>query len=250
MYLLLISISFVLYKMSGTFRFYIKFGIYFLYTSIISLFLLPIFIFLPRNEKNLLTLALAFAPVTKIMGVNWEIRGREHLEQKRPCIVVMNHQSILDCVGLYQIWPFLKKSTIISRRMIFYIWPSGLACWFGKVIFINRKSNLARKILNDATDYIKERKMKLLIFPEGTRRNNGKINAFKKGAFYIAIRNQLPIIPLVFSSYYYFLSNEEKRFDSGRVIVEALPPISTEGLTFDDINKLLEKNTKHYDRYF
>lgn len=105
------------------------------------------------------TLALAFAPVTKIMGVKWEIRGREHLEQKRPCIVVMNHQSILDCVGLYQIWPFLKKSTIISRRMIFYIWPSGLACWFGKVIFINRKSNLSRKILNDATDYIKERKV-------------------------------------------------------------------------------------------
>lgn len=112
--------------------------------------------------------------------------------------------------------------------------------------------------------------MKLIIFPEGTRRNNGEINAFKKGAFHIAIRSQLPIIPVVFSSYYYFLSNEEKRFDSGksffyinikfylcvkinikiqiinwlflgRVIVEALPAISTEGLTLDDINKLLEK---------
>lgn len=58
--------------------------------------------------------------------------------------------------------------------------------------------------------------MKLLIFPEGTRRNNGEIHAFKKGAFYIAIRNQLPIIPVVFSSYYNFLSNEEKRFDSGK----------------------------------
>ncbi|XP_043801507.1 1-acyl-sn-glycerol-3-phosphate acyltransferase beta-like isoform X2 [Apis laboriosa] len=188
------------------------------------------------------TVALVFAPITKAMGVSWEIRGREHLEQERSCIVIMNHQSLLDCVGLYQIWPFLKKSTIISRRIIFYIWPSGLICWFGKVIFINRmKSNLARKILNDATDYIKEKKMKLLIFPEGTRRNNGEIHAFKKGAFYIAIRNQLPIIPVVFSSYYNFLSNEEKRFDSGRVIVEALPAISTEGLTLDDINKLLEK---------
>lgn len=228
--------------MSKTFRFYTKFGIYFLYTSIISLFLLAMFIFQPRSEKNLLTLSLVFAPVTKLMGVSWEIRGREHLEQERSCIVVMNHQSLLDCVGLYQVWPFLKNTTIISRRIIFYIWPTGLICWFGKVIFINRmKSNSARKILNDATDYIKEKKMKLIIFPEGTRRNNGEINAFKKGAFHIAIRSQLPIIPVVFSSYYYFLSNEEKRFDSGRVIVEALPAISTEGLTLDDINKLLEK---------
>lgn len=94
--------------MSKTFRFYTKFGIYFLYTSIISLFLLAMFIFQPRSEKNLLTLSLVFAPVTKLMGVSWEIRGREHLEQERSCIVVMNHQSLLDCVGLYQVWPFLK----------------------------------------------------------------------------------------------------------------------------------------------
>lgn len=105
-------------------------------------------------------LSVVLAPVTKAMGVSWEIRGREHLEQERSCIVVMNHQSIFDCVGLYQLWPFLKKSTIISRRIIFYIWPSGLMGWFGKVIFINRmNSNLARKVLNDATNYIKEKKV-------------------------------------------------------------------------------------------
>jgi len=56
--------------------------------------------------------------------------------------------------------------------------------------------------------------IKLWIFPEGTRHNTGEIHPFKKGAFHAAIRSQLPILPVVFSSYY-FLSAKEKRFDSG-----------------------------------
>lgn len=51
-------------------------------------------------------------------------------------------------------------------------------------------------------------------FPEGTRRNTGVIHPFKKGAFYVAINSQLPVLPVVFSSYY-FLCKEEKRLDSG-----------------------------------
>lgn len=57
--------------------------------------------------------------------------------------------------------------------------------------------------------------IKLWIFPEGTRHNTGQIHPFKKGAFHVAINSQLPILPVVFSSYY-FLSSEEKRFDSGK----------------------------------
>lgn len=56
--------------------------------------------------------------------------------------------------------------------------------------------------------------IKLWFFPEGTRRNTGEIHPFKKGAFYVAINSQLPVLPVVFSSYY-FLCKEEKRFDSG-----------------------------------
>lgn len=57
--------------------------------------------------------------------------------------------------------------------------------------------------------------IKLWIFPEGTRHNTGEIHPFKKGAFHVAIRSQLPILPVVYSSYY-FLSAEEKRFDAGK----------------------------------
>lgn len=56
--------------------------------------------------------------------------------------------------------------------------------------------------------------IKLWIFPEGTRHNTGEIHQFKKGAFHLAIEEQLPVLPIVFSKYY-FLDEKNRRFDNG-----------------------------------
>lgn len=58
---------------------------------------------------------------------------------------------------------------------------------------------------------------KLWIFPEGTRYNIGHIQKFKKGAFYLAIDAQIPIMPVVFSQYY-FLDDITKTFEPGNFI--------------------------------
>ncbi|XP_078045123.1 1-Acylglycerol-3-phosphate O-acyltransferase 1 isoform X2 [Augochlora pura] len=179
--------------------------------------------------------------LTNLLGVRWELRGREHLEQDRAFIIVSNHQSSLDIIGLFQIWPVMEKCTVIAKKELFYAWPFGLAAWLCGLIFIDRmNSEKARTVMNTATNHIKDDKIKLWIFPEGTRHNTGEIHPFKKGAFHVAISSQLPILPVVFSSYY-FLSSKEKRFDSGRVIITTLPPISTEGLSTDDIENLIQK---------
>ena len=52
------------------------------------------------------------------------------------------------------------------------------------------------------------------VFPEGTRNNTGDILPFKKGAFHVAIAAQIPVLPVIFSSYY-FLDNKNKEFESG-----------------------------------
>lgn len=103
---------------------------------------------------------MVVAPITKIIGVNWELRGRDMLEQDRTCIIVANHQSLLDFLGMYQIWPIMKKCTAIARRELFYIWPFGLAAWLAGLIFIDRRNaEKARLLINDTTEYIKEKKV-------------------------------------------------------------------------------------------
>ncbi|CAK9812885.1 1-acyl-sn-glycerol-3-phosphate acyltransferase alpha [Anthophora quadrimaculata] len=230
-----------LYEMSRTFRYYFKFLLYYGYVMINSITLLPIMMLRPRNVKNFILASSVCSCLTNFLGVRWELRGREHLEQDRACIIVANHQSSLDIMGMFQIWPVMEKCTVVGKKEIFYAWPFGLAAWLCGLIFIDRmNSEKARAVINTATNHIKDKKIKLWIFPEGTRRNTGKIHPFKKGAFHVAISSQLPILPVVFSSYY-FLSSEEKRFDSGHVIITSLPPISTEGLNTDDIEHLMQK---------
>ena len=206
-----------------------------------SITLLPIMILRPQNVKNFILASSVCSCLTNLLGVRWELRGREHLEQERACIIVANHQSSLDIMGMFQIWPVMEKCTVVAKKELFYAWPFGLAAWLCGLIFIDRmNSEKARTVINTATNHIKDKKIKLWIFPEGTRYNTGKIHPFKKGAFHVAITSQLPILPVVFSSYY-FLSSKEKRFDSGRVIITSLPPISTEGLNKDDVEHLMQK---------
>lgn len=52
------------------------------------------------------------------------------------------------------------------------------------------------------------------VFPEGTRNNTGQIHAFKKGAFHAAISAQLPILPVVYT-HFYFLESEKCVFNPG-----------------------------------
>lgn len=57
----------------------------------------------------------------------------------------------------------------------------------------------------------------------------------------MAQQSQVPITPVVISSYNYFLSPKDKVFNSGKIIIEALPEISTKGLKPTDIDALLHK---------
>lgn len=142
---------------------------------------------------------------------------------------------------MFDIWPTMNKCTAVAKREIFFAWPFGLAAWLGGLIFINRmQTERARDQLYAAAEKIKINKIKLWIFPEGTRRNTGQLHPFKKGAFHVAIHAQLPIVPVVYSSYQTFLDDKNKHFNRGKIIITALPPIPTAGLTKNDLDSLMK----------
>ncbi|XP_046418947.1 1-acyl-sn-glycerol-3-phosphate acyltransferase alpha isoform X1 [Neodiprion virginianus] len=233
-----------LYETSKSFRYYFKFLMYYGIVMANAVMVIPIMMFRPGDVKNLLLASSVCHHVSTLLGLRWELRGREHLEKEQACIIVANHQSSLDILGMFDIWPIMDKCTVVAKKEIFYAWPFGLAAWLSGLIFIDRmNSEKARSVINTATNHIIEQKIKLWVFPEGTRHNTGEIHSFKKGAFHVAISSQLPILPVVFSSYY-FLSAKDKRFDPGRVVITTLPPISTKGLGKADIEALMNKTRK------
>lgn len=143
---------------------------------------------------------------------------------------------------MFDLWPVMQKCTVVAKRELFFAWPFGLAAWLCGLIFINRmQSEHARDSLHKASDSIKSKKIKLWIFPEGTRRNTGQLHPFKKGAFHVAIDAQIPILPVVFSSYKTFLDDRNKHLDSGHIIITTLPPISTVGITKNGLDDLMQR---------
>ncbi|XP_047542290.1 1-acyl-sn-glycerol-3-phosphate acyltransferase alpha-like [Vanessa atalanta] len=119
------------------------------------------------------------------------------------------------------------------------------------IIFIDRrKPTDAVKILQMKAKKFFQNKTKIVIFPEGKRNNNfTKLLPFKKGAFNMAVENQVPIIPIVISRYY-FINNKKYIFNRGHVIVQCLEPVSTEGLTKDDVPDLIDRVHSNMERVF
>jgi lysophosphatidate acyltransferase len=133
-------------------------------------------------------------------------------------------------------------SIIAKRELLFLGGLYGLGAWLAGIVFINRSAGgKAGKAMNVAMMELKKKRAKLWVFPEGTRRNTGEIHEFKKGAFHAAIHAQVPIIPVVYSPYKHVFDAEKKLFTAGKIVVNVLPEISTEGLTANDVDALIEK---------
>ncbi|XP_028139213.2 1-acyl-sn-glycerol-3-phosphate acyltransferase alpha [Diabrotica virgifera virgifera] len=230
-----------LYEASSVFRYHLKFFLYYALVMVNSVILIPVYCFMPGNVRNLLLASDFCRWITTLLGIRWVLRGKENLEKDQACIVVSNHQSSLDIMGMFQFWRVMDKCTVIAKKELLYTGPFGLAAYLCGLIFIPRvHAERAKTIMNEAAQKIKTDKVKLWVFPEGTRRNDGTIHPFKKGAFHMAITNKLPIVPVVYSRYY-FLDKDIKRFDHGKVIVTALPQIDTADLTIDDLEDLMER---------
>ncbi|XP_065082347.1 1-acyl-sn-glycerol-3-phosphate acyltransferase alpha-like [Ochlerotatus camptorhynchus] len=232
----------IFYETSHKFRYFFKFFVYYFVVMINSLILIPFMLFRPKDVRNLIWAGTLCRPISTVLGIKWELRGADILSRDEAYIIVSNHQSSLDVLGMLDFWHVMNKCTVIAKKELLFTGPFGIAAWLSGLIFIDRKKAAAAHVaMNDSTTMLKEKRVKLWVFPEGTRRNTNEIHEFKKGAFHVAVRSQLPIMPVVYSSYGSFLDDKAKILNNGHVIVTTMEPIETKGLTSDDIPELIER---------
>ncbi|XP_023939060.1 1-acyl-sn-glycerol-3-phosphate acyltransferase alpha [Bicyclus anynana] len=224
-------------------KFHSYFIVYYLYGCFFAAFLWPVFLFRPKDIRNARFGASLFMPINKLYNLKWELRNGEILSEDRGAVIVSNHQSSLDILGMFTIWDVIGKLAPIAKKEIFYVWPFGLAAYLAGVVFIDRNNaKAAYKTLQLTSEVMVKKKAKIWIFPEGTRKKDSgtKLLPFKKGAFAIAVAAQKPVIPLVYSPYY-FIDEKKYVFDKGHVVIQCLEPVKTEGLTMEDVPELVER---------
>ena len=113
------------------------------------------------------------------------------------------------------------------------------------VNYLMKKYEFSRKAINDAGKKAKESGTSMMLFPEGTRNSagGGSLLPFKKGAFHVAFDIGVPILPIVISEYD-FLGPDGfrcRKFTSGNVRIQILPPIQTEGISKDQLDDVMNQ---------
>lgn len=161
-----------------------------------------------------------------------------------PCVYCANHQSYLDIVMSYHVFPeyfiFLGKAEL-KKAPLFSV-------FFEKMnILVDRKNRVgAAKAYKIAADRL-EKGESLFLFPEGTISSNGKMIPFKAGAAKFALDKQVPIIPVTYVNNFKLLQNgglfkSHGRPGIARVVIH--PPIYTKGMGQED---LLSLNQQLFD---
>ncbi|NXW50632.1 PLCA acyltransferase, partial [Nyctiprogne leucopyga] len=222
------------------FRYFCKMTFYKLWLFTLSILVIMISIPRGRSAENLKFLRMSLLPLKYIFGLKIVVKGKENLRSKKPFVLVLNHQTSLDIMVMMEILP--NRCVPIAKKEILYMGPFGLACWLSGLIFIDRKKKEESiAILTEVAQSLHKENLCVLIFPEGTRNHGGSMLPFKRGAFQLAVKAQVPIIPVVISSYYSFYNQKEKRFTTGKSIIQIMPEVQTIGLGPADVPKLTEQ---------
>lgn len=123
------------------------------------------------------------------------VTGQEHLQKGKHYIVVANHQSLLDILAVCAALPTNFK--FLAKRELFQIPFMGWAMAVAGYIPVDRASHKSGREAMQRITRVLDKGVSVLLFPEGTRSPDGKIHAFKMGAFKLARDNKVEILPVV-----------------------------------------------------
>lgn len=169
--------------------------------------------------------------ILKVTGAQLVVEGQENIPKDGPCVFVGNHRSYYDIplllVALDAPHGILAKEEL-GKIPLLNRWMKLLGC-----VFVKRDDIRASvKALNDATAIV-ESGRSFVIFPEGTRYKGeeGGAGEFKAGAFRIAIKTGVPVVPVAISGARDLFEGHGLRATPGDIRVRILPAIQTAGMS-------------------
>lgn len=154
-------------------------------------------------------------------GVTFDIIEGEEYLTTRPAIFVGNHQTELDVLMLGAIFP--PYCSVTAKKSLRNVPFLGWFMTLSRTVFIDRANREnAMKAFDGAVNEMRTHRQSVFIFPEGTRSYSDEpmLLPFKKGAFHLAVKAGVPIVPVVTENYSHVMSPRNLRFNAGSIKVK------------------------------
>lgn len=167
------------------------------------------------------------------------VRGAENVRWDETYVFCSNHTSFFDVLVLTG---YLKQNfRWFARRDLFDVILMGRCMWVVGHLPVYRESPVASlRTLLAAVDVVKGG-TSVVIFPEGRRSDDGRLQDFLEGAFVLAIKSGRPVVPMAVSGTFEIMSRHDLSIRPGKVRLIFGQPIPTAGLSRRDAGALMAR---------
>ena len=171
--------------------------------------------------------------IFKTMNINVRVIGLDKLDRNTDYIFAPNHASSLDIPLILGFLPFwiVPISKIELKWIPFLGWAMQAA---GHVFVDRRDHEKAMLSIAKIKNSLLKNPRSILIFPEGSRTNDGKVNQFKTGGLSIGISTKISIVPVAIEGTFESLSKHSKKFVNKLLTINIGSPVDTRKYSLDD----------------
>ncbi|HEV8384939.1 MAG TPA: lysophospholipid acyltransferase family protein [Candidatus Acidoferrales bacterium] len=173
-----------------------------------------------------------------ICGTRVKVDGRENIPPG-VCIFVANHTSNADPPVVVAAIP--RRVAMLAKKEIFRIPILGTAMKLTGYVPVDRRHRESAIASVDLSLENLKRGVSYLIFPEGTRSPDGRLRPFKKGSFVMAIRAQVPVVPVSVIGAHKIMRKGESAIYPGEVTVKIHPPVQVNSYTVEHRDELIAR---------
>ncbi len=176
--------------------------------------------------------------VLRLSGVRLDVRGLEKIPVGGAVVFMSNHQSNCDPPAAVVLLP---PVLVIGKKEFFRVPVLGRAMVLRGFVPVDRKDReKAIEAVEAATRSLAAGRS-FLVFPEGTRSPDGRLMPFKKGVFVMAIKAQVPVVPISISGGRKIMPKGKFTISPGTVRITLHDPVPTAGSTIDDRDRIMER---------
>jgi 1-acyl-sn-glycerol-3-phosphate acyltransferase len=213
-----------------------------LYTLVMGVLALPGGLF-DRSGRRLHWFSRAWSwLIMKTILSPVKVIGLDKIDTSKPHVYAVNHASALDIPVLYVYLPFQFR-IVFKKELLSYPIVGWQLTRSGQVCIDQQKPTNSIAAIRSAVKSLKAG-MPLVIYPEGGRTPDGEIKPFLPGAFFLAIKAQVDIVPVALVGTYELLPMDTYHIKCRPLEMRVGEPISTVGLTMRDMEAVSAKVKK------